>query len=192
MARRRATEFFAGKTGIASQGICEAVPRPAGRARRAIDYSAGRRNMKSFRMAALLLLSCCFAGLAHAVEFKSIGATPAILYDAPTERGRKIFVAPRGMPVEVVLTNGDWIKVRDAGGDLTWVESKSLVSQRTVIGNTPNAKIRSAPNDASPVVFSIDKGVLLDVMDPITSGWIKVKHKDGQTGYVKAGDVWGD
>ncbi|MDB5855037.1 MAG: hypothetical protein JWR22_3078 [Herminiimonas sp.] len=151
--------------------------------------------MKLFRMAAMLLLPCCLSGLsnlAHAVEFKSIGAAPAIMYDAPTERGRKIFVAPRGMPLEVVLVNGEWTKVRDAGGDLTWVESRALVSQRTVVGNTPNAKIRSAPNDASAVVFSIDKGVLLDVMDPITSGWIRVKHKDGQVGYVKAGDVWGD
>jgi SH3-like domain-containing protein len=148
--------------------------------------------MKSFRIPAMLVLASCSASLAHAVEFKSIGAAPAVLYDAPTERGRKVFVAPRGMPLEVVLTNGEWTKVRDAGGDLTWVESKSLVSQRTVVGNTPNAKIRSAPNDASPVVFSMDKGVLLEVVDPITSGWIKVKHKDGQVGYVKAADVWGD
>jgi SH3-like domain-containing protein len=148
--------------------------------------------MKPSRLLAMLLVPCCLPGLAHAVEFKSVGAAPAILYDAPTERGRRIFVAPRGMPVEVVLGNGEWTKVRDAAGDLTWVETKSLVAQRTLVGSTPNAKVRSAPNDTSPVVFSIDKGVLLEVAEPITSGWIKVKHKDGQVGYVKASDVWGD
>jgi SH3-like domain-containing protein len=144
------------------------------------------------RLLALLLVPCCLPGLAHAVEFKSVGAAPAILYDAPTERGRKVFVAPRGMPVEVVLSNGDWIKVRDAGGDLTWVESKALVSQRTVVATTPNARVHAAASDSSTVAFSVDKGVLLDVAEPITSGWIKVKHKDGQVGYVKAAEVWGD
>jgi SH3-like domain-containing protein len=64
--------------------------------------------------AALLLA----AGTSHALDFKSVGAAPAILYDAPSTKGSKLFVAPRGMPVEVVLSYGDWVKVRDAGGDL--------------------------------------------------------------------------
>ena len=46
------------------------------------------------------------APAAQAADFKSVGAAPAIMYDAPSERGRKVFVAPRGMPVEVILSYG--------------------------------------------------------------------------------------
>jgi hypothetical protein len=41
------------------------------------------------------------------------------------------------------------------------------------------------------VVFSADKGVLLEVIDTVIPGWVKVKHVDGATGFVKASDVWG-
>jgi SH3-like domain-containing protein len=129
---------------------------------------------------------------AHAVEYKSIGATPAILYDAPSVRGKKVFVAPRYMPVEVVFTYGEWSKVRDASGDLSWVESKALSAKRTVVANTSNAKIHTAPDDASSVVFTVDKGVVLEISEPAAAGWLKVKHSDGQSGFVKIADVWGE
>jgi SH3-like domain-containing protein len=132
------------------------------------------------------------APAATAAEFKSVGAAPAIMYDAPSERGRKVFVAPRGMPVEVVLSYGEWTKVRDASGDLSWVEAKALDSRRHVLVNVPGAKVHSAPDEGGAVVFTVEKGVLLELSEPISSGWIKIRHRDGQGGYVRAADVWGD
>ena len=132
------------------------------------------------------------APAAHAADFKSVGAAPAILYDAPSERGRKVFVAPRGMPVEVILSYGEWAKVRDVSGDLAWVEAKALDSRRHVIVNVAGAKVRSAADEGSQVVFGVDRGVLLELAEPISSGWLKVRHRDGQGGYIRAADVWGD
>lgn len=144
--------------------------------------------------AATLLLGSLLgvAGSAHALDFKAVGAAPVVLYDAPSEKGRRVAVAPRGMPVEVVLTYGEWTKVRDASGDLSWLQSKGLVGKRNLQVTVANAKIRSSPDDAAAVVFSADKGVLLELADPVASGWAKVRHRDGQTGYVKAAEVWGD
>ncbi|MFC3107872.1 SH3 domain-containing protein [Undibacterium arcticum] len=138
---------------------------------------------------ATLLLA---AAAVHAVEFRAIGAAPAVLYDAPSAKGIKVFVAPRGMPVEVILTYGEWSKVRDAVGGLSWVESHALVSKRSVVVTVANAKIRSSADEAAAIVFSADKGVLLDLAEPVSSSWLKVKHRDGQSGYVKASEVWGD
>ncbi|MGV3653923.1 MAG: SH3 domain-containing protein [Noviherbaspirillum sp.] len=139
--------------------------------------------------AALAVLA---AGAASAVEFKSVGAAPAILYDAPSEKGRKVYIAPRGMPVEVVLTYGDWTKVRDAAGDLSWVESKALVARRSLVATVAGAKVRAQPGDSAPAVFTVAKGVLLELSEPASSGWIKVKHQDGQAGYILAAEVWGE
>ena len=140
----------------------------------------------------LLLAGMAAAGGVHAVDFRSVGATPAVMFDAPSEKGRKVFVAPRGMPVEVVLSYGEWMKVRDAGGDLAWIEARSLVPKRMLMVTAVNGKIRASADDAAPLVLTADRGVLLELAEPVSSGWIKVRHRDGGTGFIKATDVWGD
>ena len=141
---------------------------------------------------ALVLLGCIVAGQASALDFKSIGAVPAVLYDAPSARGKKVFVAPRNMPVEVILTYGEWSKVRDASGDLAWVESKALAAKRFVVVKAASGRVRSGPDDASPVIFSAEKNVVLEMVEPVSTGWVKVRHRDGQSGFVKAAEVWGE
>ncbi|MDB5727423.1 MAG: hypothetical protein JWR25_646 [Noviherbaspirillum sp.] len=149
--------------------------------------------MRSARLSAVsLLVLSLAAGAAHALDYKSVGAAPAVLYDAPSAKGRKVFVAPRGMPVEVVLTYGDWTKVRDAAGDLSWVESKLLSPKRTLVVNAGSARIRVAADDNAAVVFTADKGVLLDRVETAQAGWVRVRHRDGQIGFVKASEVWGE
>lgn len=134
----------------------------------------------------------CAASNALAVEFKSVGNAPAILYDAPTAKGKKMFVAPRGMPVEIVISYGEWSKVRDASGGLAWLEAKSLVNKRNVVITVANAKVRASAEDGALIVFGADKGVLLELLEVSGNGWAKVKHKDGQSGFVKATEVWGE
>ncbi len=141
---------------------------------------------------AALALTLGTIGQAQALDYKSIGAAPAVLYDAPSLRGKKVFVAPRNMPVEVILSYGEWSKVRDASGDLSWVESRYLVPRRFVVVKTASAKVRNAAEDAAAPVFVAEKGVLLELAEPASSGWVKVRHRDGLSGFVKAGDVWGE
>lgn len=138
----------------------------------------------------LLLLS---AGRhANAVEFKSVGVAAGVLVDAPSERGRKLFLVPRGMPLEVVLVYGEWSKVRDSSGELAWIDSKSLLPKRSLMVSAPLARVRAAAEDAAPLVFAAERGVLLEWVEPASSAWVKVRHRDGQTGFVRAADVWGD
>ncbi|MEO8599657.1 MAG: SH3 domain-containing protein [bacterium] len=146
---------------------------------------------------AVFVVSVCLGymaqlGTAQAVDFKSVAAAPAIMYDAPSVRGAKLFIAPRNMPLEVILSYGNWVKVRDASGALSWVESSALSAQRWVVVSVANAKIRASQDEAASIVFSADQNVLLELQAPAASGWIKVKHRDGQSGYVKAADVWGE
>ena len=143
-------------------------------------------------LALLASLTVCIVGHANALDFKSIGANPAVLYDAPSARGKKVFVAPRNMPVEVILTYGEWSKVRDASGDLAWVESKALAAKRFVMVKAAIGRIRVGPEESSPLVFNAEKNVLLELVEPVSSGWVKVRHRDGQAGYVKAIEVWGE
>lgn len=150
-------------------------------------------NSRVWRLRFLTLLACAAAaGGAHAIDFRSVGAAPAVMYDAPSDKGRKVFVAPRGMPVEVVLSYGEWIKVRDAGGDLAWIESRALVPKRMLVVTAVNGKIHAGADDAAPLAMTADRGVLLELADPVSSGWVKVRHRDGGGGFIKATDVWGE
>ncbi|HEY4542892.1 MAG TPA: SH3 domain-containing protein [Noviherbaspirillum sp.] len=147
--------------------------------------------MKALRFVlAAAMLSSTVA--AHALEYRSVGAAPAILYDAPTSKGRKVFVAPRGMPVEIVLTYGEWTKVRDASGDLAWVASRALAPRRTLVVSVSSARIRSAAEDNAALAFTAERGVLLDLVEPVSSGWVRVRHADGAGGFVRAAEVWGE
>jgi len=135
----------------------------------------------------LLLVSCTAA----AFDFKTVGAHSAVLYETPSTRGSKLFVAPSGMPVEVMLSYGDWVKVRDATGDMAWTEAKNLSAKRNVIVRVTSAKLRASPDDNAPVVMTAEKNVLLELVDPEAGTWVRVRHRDGLTGYVKASEVWG-
>jgi SH3-like domain-containing protein len=132
------------------------------------------------------------SGCAMAADFKSVGPGPAVMYDAPAQKSRKLYIAPAGMPVEIVFANGDWVRVRDAAGDLSWMESRSLSPQRTVVVEVTQASVRATAIDTAPVVFNAAKGVVLELAEPPASGWIKVKHRDGDSGYLKSIEVWGE
>jgi SH3-like domain-containing protein len=147
------------------------------------------RFRNRFIAAGLLALVSCAAG---AFDFKTIGARPTVLYDTPSAKGNKMFVAPSGMPVEVVLTYGDWVKVRDVTGDMAWIEARSLSAKRNVIVRVTGAKVHASPDDSAPVVMTADKNVLLELVDPEAGPWVRVRHRDGIGGYVKAAEVWGN
>ena len=140
-----------------------------------------------FASAALLLVAVS----AQAFDFKSVGAAPAILYDAPSLRGGKLFIAPRGMPVEVVLSYGEWVKVRDVTGEMAWTEAKLLSAKRNLVVRVAGAKVRPTADDNGIPLMTADKGVILELADPQASAWVKVRHKDGIIGYIKASEIWG-
>ena len=53
------------------------------------------------------------------------------------------------------------------------------------------ADIREAPNETAVLVFRAEKNVLLELVEPPSSTWIKVRHRDGQVGFVSISQVWG-
>jgi len=143
--------------------------------------------MRGLAVSILLAL----AGPAAAAEFRSIAASGTLMYDAPSVRAKKLFVASRLYPVEIVINIDTWAKVRDHAGDLVWVEKKALSDKRTVIVTAAVAEARQTASDQAVLVFQAQKGVALDIAEPPAGGWIRVRHADGATGYVRISQVWG-
>jgi SH3-like domain-containing protein len=147
--------------------------------------------MRAPRTAVLAVLAgAMVAAPAGAADFRSV-TEATVLYDAPAVRGRKLYVAPRGMPLEAVIVSEAWVRVRDKSGELTWIERKFLSDKRTVIANAPTVVVREQANDSSRAVLTVTQDVVLDLVDPPASGWARVKHRDGATGFVAINQVWG-
>ena len=127
---------------------------------------------------------------ATAQEFRSVTEPAVILYDAPSTKAQKLFVLSQGYPVEVVVKLEAWIKVRDDTGEFAWIEKSRLSERHTVMVKVASAEARQAANENSPVVFTAEKNVLLELVDS-AMGWAKVRHRDGATGFVKVSQLWG-
>jgi SH3-like domain-containing protein len=141
-------------------------------------------------MKRLLLFAAVCALPVSAVEMRTVDA-PTVLYDAPSQRGVKLFVIKSETPVEVVVNLEGWSKVRDADGGLAWIEKKYLADKRMIIVTADRAVVRQKAEEGSPPVFEADKNVALDYLETAPAGWIKVRHRDGQSGFVRANQIWG-
>jgi SH3-like domain-containing protein len=147
-----------------------------------------RPRTKFWLLAVLLAL---LPAAASALEYRSVGAAKAVLYDAPSAQGKKLYVVGQGYPVEVIVNLGDWLKVRDNHGSLSWIEAKQLATKRTVLVTQPQVELRQAADATSPLLGRLEKDVVVELVEPATNGWIKVKHRDGLVGYISAASVWG-
>ena len=144
-------------------------------------------------MRAFALLASLAAAALPAVgaEFRSLADRAAILYDAPSTRADRLFVASRHYPFEVLVKLDQWTKVRDANGEVAWVENKSLGDRHTVAVTVPLADVRAAPNAQAALAVEAYKQVILEVVQPPADGWVKVRHRDGQDGFIRVAHVWG-
>ena len=125
-----------------------------------------------------------------ALDYRSVAeAAPA--YDAPSAKAKPLFVMHAGTPVELVVSLEGWSKVRDNRGDLVWIEKKQLAEKRNVIVRAERAQVRAAADDKAALVFEAERDVVLELVETVPGGWAKVKHRDGQSGFLKAPQVWG-
>lgn len=138
-----------------------------------------------------VLLLAAFAGPAAALDYRSVDAPVAVLFDSPSQKGKKLYLIRSQTPVEVVVKLDGWFKVRDAEGTLAWIESRALGERRTLVVTAPKAEIRQADRAEAPVVVEAEKWVVVDFVEAASPGWAKVRHRDGATGFVRANQVWG-
>lgn len=147
-----------------------------------------------FKLAGSLVAAGLLCGMnaACAVDYVSVGESSAILYDAPSVKAKKLFVVNRYMPFEQIVTLAKWVKVRDRSGALYWVEKRVLSSQRYVFALPPLLDVRAEPDMGAARLFQVRQQVALEFLESTGTGWIKVRHQDGDVGYVASAEVWGD
>lgn len=142
------------------------------------------------RYACLLLL--LVAGAAQGVEYISVSSDSAVLYDAPSLRAKKEFIVNRNTPYEVVVSISEWVKVRDSGGQMYWIESTNTSPKRYILAMRPVVDVFQLPEFSSSLLFQVGQNVLLEWIETTGTGWVKIRHEDGEVGYVRSSDVWAE
>jgi SH3-like domain-containing protein len=139
----------------------------------------------------LAVLAAPPAQEAWAADFRAATDAAVVLYDAPSAQAKKMYIVSQGYPLEVVVVLQDWVKVRDANGALTWVEAKKVSAKpRTVMVKIAVAQIRQSADETSPVVFQAQQHVILELTE-VTGNWLRVRHRDGVSGFIRVTQVWG-
>lgn len=137
------------------------------------------------------LLLACLPAAGWALDYRSIAADKTLLYDAPSAQAKKLFIVSQFTPVEVIVNLGEWVKVRDKRGELAWIESAKLVPLRTVQVAAAQVEARESADAAAKVVFRAEKDVVLELLEVAPNGWVKVRHRDGLSGFIPSPQVWG-
>lgn len=142
------------------------------------------------RTASLLagLFSCA---LAQGADYRSVQENAAVLYDAPSRAAKPLTVVSRHYPLELIVNLDAWVKVRDHTGALAWIEKKLLADKRMVMVTAPSAEVRVRPEEGAAASFVAASGVALELIEIAPGGWLRVRHADGASGYVRAAQVWG-
>ena len=128
---------------------------------------------------------------AAGMPFTAIADKPAVLYDGPSVRANKLFVLSRNHPLELLVRLDKWAKVRDSEGTIGWVENASLGDKKYVQVVAAVAEVRASAAAGAAVIFEAQRGVVLEILVPAANGWLQVRHRDGQDGFVRSAQVWG-
>lgn len=143
------------------------------------------------RLVITLLLVLGVAQAAQALEFRSVKETGVALYEAPTLTAKKLFVVSRYYPVEVLQSQKEWARVRDATGGIAWIPSAALSKQRWLLVVSAQAGVRDKAGEDGKLLFTVPKDGVVEMQEAPQAGWVKVRHRDGSVGYARITDLWG-
>jgi len=150
------------------------------------------------RRLAIAALTLAAPSGAVAADFRATADAATVLYDAPSTRAKPMFVYGRDVPLETLVSVEGWTKVRDMQGAIGWIANKGLAERRMLVVRSGVVEVRGGAEESAPVVFRAEQNVLLELAEPAASpsntaspGWVKVRHRDGQTGFVRVAQVFG-
>ena len=95
---------------------------------------------------------------ATAAEFRSVADPAVVLYDAPSLKGKPLYILGRGTPLEVLVPVEGWVKVKDVDGTFGWVEKKGLAERRMLIARRRLPKCAPAPMTRRRSSFAPSRG----------------------------------
>lgn len=146
---------------------------------------------KTFLLSLLLLTALVWlAPPAAAQEMVSVDRPKVNMRSGPGTNYSTLWELGQGYPLMVVGRKGDWLKVRDFENDEGWLYRPLVAKKPHMIVKAQIVNIRNSPNTKARIVGKAKYGVVLQTQER-GSGWVKVRHENGLTGWVARSLLWG-
>jgi SH3-like domain-containing protein len=123
-------------------------------------------------------------------ERLSVWVNKANVRSGPGKKYEVLWSVGKYFPVDIVKTSGDWRQIRDYEGDVGWIHHSLLKEIPAVIVKGSLVNVREGPGTDAKVLFQAESGVSFRVEEK-KDKWLRVKHADGDTGWVHESLVWG-
>lgn len=147
----------------------------------------------------ILLLTLFFLLFAQVgsvlAEMVAINGNEINMRSGPGKKYKVIWKLGDGFPLKVLKHSGKWLRVQDFEGTIGWVHKG--VANRTphmIVKVHKKTKkqinVRSGPGTNKRIVAKAYYGVVFKTLKQ-KSGWVKVKHGNRVTGWVKRSLLWG-
>jgi SH3-like domain-containing protein len=136
-----------------------------------------------------------FSASVVSAEMISVAGVKVNMRSGPGTKYDILWELGRGFPLKVVAKKGRWLKVTDFENDVGWIYRKLTSRSPHLIVKVHKDKkkkinIRNGPGPEYKVVGQAYYGVVFKTLKR-GRGWVKVKHENGLTGWVKRSLLWG-
>lgn len=150
-------------------------------------------NTKTFRnqflgtLVTLLIVSLPSAPFA--AEYVSVKKDGVNIRSGPGTDHNVVWQVFESFPLKILQRDGKWVSVVDNQGDKGWIYSPLVTSRKTVIVNVETGNMRSGPSTNENIIAEVKKGVVFEAREKM-GDWIKVRYKDGLTGWMHNSLLW--
>lgn len=128
--------------------------------------------------------------VALAADMVRVKVKTANLRSGPGTRFEKVWGAPRNYPLRVLKRKGRWLNIRDFQGFEDWIYAPLTDRKPAVVVKVNRANVREGPGTNHSILFATEQGVPFLVLDR-SKKWLKVRHADGDEGWIFQKLVWG-
>ena len=143
---------------------------------------------------ALVLCLACLLGAASAAQAASrllaVTSKEANFRSGPSTKSDILFTMGRYYPVKVLQKKGNWYRVEDFENYRAWVHRSLLGRVKAVVVKAEIANIRDQPSTRGQIVLKAKRYVPFKVLGR-QKDWLKVRHDDGEVGWMHRSLVWG-
>ncbi len=153
--------------------------------------------MKLRQLLLFFFLVCFLTVTAHAAmaEMISIKGNDINMRSGPGTKYKVLWKLGSGFPLKVLKKQGRWFRVQDFEGSVGWIHKNVTTRSGHMIvkvhkKSKKRINVRSGPSTKNRIVAKAYYGVVFKTLQQ-KSGWAKVEHEKGVTGWVKRSLLWG-
>jgi len=138
----------------------------------------------------LWLILLVFPAQAFSADMLSVAARQVNVRSGPGSGYEVVWRAVRHYPLQVLDSDGAWVRVSDYAHDEGWIYRSLLSEVPAVVVVTEKANVREGPGLEYDATWEVEKEYPLRVLE-VEGNWYKVTDNDGLTGWLHKSVTWG-